>query len=351
MDYLIGTYTIDTKAKGLYRIRATTDGLPRCDDEAIALTNPSFLIRHPTLAMIYVVCEIGTTPGGILVALRLDEAGDWQQTQEVSTHGLDPCHLAISPDGQWLAISHYSSGSFLLLGLDEQGAIGSRSWLTSHAARYLKVKSRDGRKHPRQQAAHVHAAYFLDTKRLLVCDLGTDEVVLYSLPMEESASVIELGAWSLPPGSGPRHAALSVDGQQIYVVAELSNEVFRLKMEKNGTLSTRNMGSCLPPGRQGFSEAAEIHLDEARSSVWVSNRGLDSVVQIPLTSQARRSGNVAWQCGAHPRHFWMDASVLVIAARDDHVVQFIPRDTSGRLLLSRQMNVEVPSPVCILPLT
>ena len=120
MKFLIGTYTDQTGSAGIYTLKEGLDGaLTVAAHGTIWLRNPSYLIEHPSLPLVYAVSEIGEAPGGQVAVLRRDDQGDYVLWQVIASGGLDPCHLSLSPNGRTLLISHYSSGSVSVQGLTQ----------------------------------------------------------------------------------------------------------------------------------------------------------------------------------------------------------------------------------------
>ena len=108
--------------------------------------------------------------------------------------------------------------------------------------------------------------------------------------------------------------------------------------------------SCLADDGIGLSDAAEITLDPTYKALWVSNRGQDGLVRMPLSSDDLLPPTVWTDVGAHPRHFWMSKHWLLIAAKNDGVVRVIMRDEQGVPDFESAQQIKIPSPVFILPL-
>ena len=349
MKFLIGTYTDQTGSAGIYTLKEGLDGaLTVAAHGTIWLRNPSYLIEHPSLPLVYAVSEIGEAPGGQVAVLRRDDQGDYVLWQVIASGGLDPCHLSLSPNGRTLLISHYSSGSVSVQGLTQHGSFGDVQTLISHGSRYAAAQAAGRGRHPRQAAAHVHSATFLDDQQFVVCDLGTDEVLLYELESAQTLRSVLRMCWTLPAGAGPRHVAVSM--ARFYVVAELSNEVFVLAIDVARKPMILSRLSCLPDRAGGLSEAAEIALDPQFPALWVSNRGQDALVRIPFSGDDLLPLRAWTSVGAHPRHFWLSTLWLLIAAKDDDVVLAMRRDEQGLPDVQSAQRIRIPSPVFILPL-
>lgn len=349
MRFLIGTYTDQTDSAGIYVIdNGQDDRFEVLAQATIWLRNASYLIEHPVLPLVYAVSEIGEAPGGQVAILRQDDEGHYGLWQIIASGGLDPCHLSLSPNGRTLLISHYSSGSIAVQGIAPDGSFEPNQAIVRHDARHAAAQALGRGRHPRQAAAHVHSATFLKDHQFAVCDLGTDEVLLYDLAPNRSLQVTLRQCWTLPAGSGPRHLVAS--SERLYVIAELSNTVFVLANPLSGQPTILSSLCCLPDTAGGFSEAAEIHLDPQASALWVSHRGQDALVQIPLLEDRLLPPRAWTDLGAHPRHFWLSHETLVIAAKDDDVVRVIRRDAQGLPDLQSVQRLSIPSPVFILPL-
>ncbi len=349
MKFLIGTYTDQSDSAGIYVIESRHGDRFAVQAQAtIWLRNASYLIEHPELPLVYAVSEIAEAPGGAVAVLRQNDQGDYGLWQVVASGGLDPCHLSLSPNGRTLLISHYSSGSFALQGIALDGGFEPSQTIVRHDARHAVAQGLGRGRHPRQAAAHVHSATFIDDHQFVVCDLGTDEVLLYTLDAHRSVQASLCKCWTLPAGSGPRHIAAS--RERLYAVAELSNTVFVLSNSPNGQPTIVSSASCLPDKTAGFSEAAEIQYDAQAPALWVSNRGQDGLVRIPLSGDTLLPLR-AWNgFGAHPRHFHLSDQMLVVAAKDDNLVRVIRRDAQGLPDLQSVQRLSIPSPVFILPL-
>ncbi len=345
--YLIGTYTDDTESQGVYALHLDANGCPHVDPEpAVAIRNPSFLVQHPFLDVVYAVSEVGQPVGGEVVVLCKGAANGFEVVQVLPSGGLDPCHLAVSADGRWLLVSHYSSGTVGLFMLGQDGQLTSAGLCVDHGERW---EDRFGKSehHPRQGASHVHSTQFVDDQQFLVCDLGTDEVVLYDLVTSGQAEVEARHVWRLPPGSGPRHAALTTDPLRIYVACELSNRVALLGLNSEEVPIIYDEQSCLPE-QSSFSEASEIRFD-AHHQLWVGNRGNDSLARFAPISDALGKFQLFDGCGRYPRHFWMNDQYLLVASRDDNCVTVASISTDGQPNLKSALRASIPAPVFVLP--
>lgn len=231
--------------------------------DAVALPGPaapSWLVRTPGTDEGYAVSE---ADGGSVVRVHPEEG----VLSTAESGGMGPAHLALSPDGRWLAVSNYVSGSVGLVAAGEELELVDELQLSG-----------DG-PHERQDSSHAHQAVFLGDDRLLVCDLGADRVA--ELQIVDGA-LRQVGEIALPAGSGPRHLALAPGRDDLlWVVGELDQTVHVVRRSGDGvrrswevvqTVTTAPEG----PG-PGETTTAGVVVSPDGRHVYVSTRGTDTV--------------------------------------------------------------------------
>lgn len=285
------------------------------------VTNPSFLALDPERRFLFVVSETGVGGDGVVghvysfridraaAGVRLFELGHW------STGGDYPCHVAVDRSGRWLAVSNYGSGSVSVLPVASDGTCDD---LVSHLQH-----SGSGPRPDRQAGPHAHSAVFSPTNRfLVVADLGIDRLITYRF--SDRTGTCELAS-STPtnPGAGPRHMAFHPDGAHLFVANELDNTLGRYWFQE-GTLQLIDVVSTVP---SDITEtlAADVHVDCSGGSVYVSNRGHDSIAVFDADRELR--GRAIVDAGGEwPRGFAIapDGTGLVVALRRSDVIVALP---------------------------
>ena len=346
MKLLVGSYTQGSDSEGIYAVDLDLNlGSLSAPMLAAATQNPSFLLKHPHLPILYSVNEMsGDDTAGRVSWFHLHTDGSCIFAGQVSSGGQDPCHLAINGTGSILAVSNYSSGSLTLLSVNSDGSLDRQVQRQCHADRWLKRKNRWARSEHRQEAAHIHSSQFsADGQRLFIADLGSDEWLCQEMdakgqllnPMIEIAFV---------GGSGPRHFCLSENQKFAYVLTELSNTVVTIKLTDE-TAEIRHQEYCLGD-YGGFSEAAEIQMSADGRFLYISNRGADSLAVFSVNEDSVFLQQVVSTHGRHPRHFLLVPGYLLVASRDDNCVTLLTRDhKSGRLSVSPVAQLDLPCPV------
>lgn len=351
MELLIGSYTVGSDSEGIYGVNLDLSlGSLAPATLSSAAINPSFLLRHPHLPIVYCVNEIsGSDDAGRVSWFELNRDRSCVFAGEMASGGEDPCHLAINRQASLLAVSNYSSGSLSLIAVNSDGSLDKPLYIQSHADRWLKRMNRKARNRVRQQAAHVHSTLFSDDgQSLFIADLGSDEWLCQKISARGQLHqpLIEI---QFSGGAGPRHFCLSASGETAYVVTELSNSLATINLMVDGVEITHQQ-SCLGD-YNGFSEAAEVQLSPDGRFVYVSNRGADSIAVFAVVEGKLSQLQVVSAHGRHPRHFLLVPGYLIVASRDDNCLILLKRDTqSGRLSSLPVAELVLPCPVHILAL-
>jgi 6-phosphogluconolactonase len=178
-------------------------------------------------------------------------------------------------------------------------------------------------------------------------------VVVYRLdPAGKSLRRVEGGEAVMRPGAGPRHLAFHPKLPFAYVANELDSTIATLRMDaESGKLAVLDTRSTLPAGASGANYPADIHVAPSGRSVYVSNRGHNSIAvfSIAESTGALSQTQVISTDGDWPRNFTLDPTgnwLLVGNQRSDSIVVFGREDQTGRLTPTSQ-RLSLPSPVCL----
>lgn len=307
--------------------------------------NPSFLAFHPRLPVLYAVNEIGTFQGGFggaasAYAIAADGTLAWHASQP--THGADPCHLAVDPTGHWLVVANYTSGHVTTFPLGADGLPAPASQVLAHQGAGLDPA--------RQAGPHPHHVAMLDG-RVLVSDLGTDNVVAYRLDDAAGALVADGPAIATPAGGGVRRIARHPGAPWTYALNEMHATITRFRSGEPGGWRACDTVSMLPAGYAGPASGAELAIVPSGRFLHASVRGHDSIATFaidPADGALALRGHVP-SGGATPRHFEISpcGRFLVVANQDSNRVVLFRLDPEGGGIHDTGQSVEVPAPACI----
>ncbi len=240
-----------------------------------------------------------------------DPAQHWHPLATVASHGEAPCHLALSPNRQRLAVANYGSGSVAVYTLDPSSGVPVAPPLVHQGTGRGPVPER-------QEGPHAHWVGFTSDTRLYIADLGADRVRVLDLA---EGSLRSRDAYIAPPGSGPRQLAFHPSLPLAFLVSELASTLTVLRCAPDGTLTEERVLSTLPEDSDVESLGGAIALDGAGRRVYVSNRGHDSIATFDVAEDGRASAPLYTPTGGSSPRF-------LLLLEGDHVL-FVAHEKSG----------------------
>ncbi len=332
----VGTYTDNIH---LVRMDRRSGELTRVGS-ANAGANPSFLTIHPNRRVLYAVNE--REQAGGVSAFAIDKTtGALTKLNEQPSQGGAPCYVSVDRTGRVALIANYLGGNVGLLPIEPNGAL---------APAHMVQHTGKGPNADRQEGPHAHCIIPDPTNRFaLAADLGADRVFVYRLDLDGNA-LQHVGEAVMRPGAGPRHLAFHPTLPLVFVANELDSTVATLRFDSgSGVLSPQATISTLPTGWTGTNYPADIHLAANGRTLYVSNRGHNSIAVFSVTPStgALALEQVISSEGDWPRNFALaDGWLLAAHQRSNSVIVFGRDPNTGRLTLTRQ-RLELPSPVCL----
>ncbi len=351
----IGTYTkkeghVDGKADGIYTYHLDPEtGMMKQLGVTTGIINPSFVTVSPNGRYLYAVSETGPDVGttGYVYAYAISPTTKTlTYLNREPTHGLAPCHLSVTPNGQLLIVTNYIGGVVTVIPLQSNGALSPASDVIKLPGKGITA---------RQEGSHPHSvAISKDGTFAYIPDLGTDKIMIYGIAYQTGKLLpAQVPFVKIEGGSGPRHLVFHPYSMIMYVVNELSNTITSLTIDRvTGALTVFQTISTLPANFKGESYAADIHLTPDGHLLYASNRGHNSLaifeinpdngLLIPMGHTPTR--------GEFPRNFMIDnkGRFLHVANQNtSNIVSFKINPNNGQL--TQVQDIPVPTPVCITP--
>ena len=196
------------------------------------IVNPTFLSPTPDGSLVYANSEIEGWYEGLVTALSFDsKAGRLDHLNMQPSLGATTAHNAISRDGRHLFVVNYAMGA----GGPDQALVAFERRADGSLApgRISAAQSGTGPNAARQERSHPHSVTEIAPNLLLVADLGTDRLTVYSLEDEQFEKISETAT---RPGAGPRHVALHPSGRFVFVINELDSTVASYRIGAGGKL-------------------------------------------------------------------------------------------------------------------
>lgn len=165
------------------------------------------------------------------------------------------------------------------------------------------IRIRDG--------AGCHQVLFKDSYILIPC-LFLDRILIFDQDLKYIQSI------PFAQGTGPRHGVFTKDQKHLYLVSELSNELFEINTD---TWEIERSIGVLENGKKHVRDTAAIRMNEDESCIYVSTRTQDVLSVIDVKEMKLKQ--VVYCGGRHPRDFILKDNQLLCANRfSDNVVSF-----------------------------
>jgi len=304
------------------------------------LVNPSYLLPHPSLPVLYTVHGDGHEVSALRRDTRDGSLAPWHRQ---ACEGRNPVHLALAPSGRCLIVSNHLTGALAVLPVAADGALGPVS-------QTLRLDGEPGPHRKEQPFAKPHYNLVDPSGRYVVVpDKGLDRVFVFALDAH-GIGAAPVCAAAAREGAGPRHAVFHPGGRWLYVVNELDNTVTGYVLEA-GALRPFQVLPTLPDTCTGNSRAAGIMMGAHGRCLYASNRGDDSIAMFEVDPDSGRltPRQHAPTGGRTPRFFSLspDGRFLFALNEDsDTVVRFRVDPRNGELAEDGDV-LRVGSPVCM----
>ncbi|VVT46771.1 Putative hemagglutinin-related protein [Kosakonia radicincitans] len=326
----VGTY--NPNGEGVYRFTV--------DPQSGALGNKTLVSTLPNAAQLtvsqdgktlYVASEVEK---GVVQALRIDDNGALQELNQVSSGGAGPVYLALTPDGRYLLVANYVSGSIAVLPVKADGSLGEA--VDSHqdqgepgAAKpaaavegSFAISDHNG-SHAHMIAADPQGKFVFST------DLGLDRIYQYRLEAQSGKLTPNEPPFinASSKGAGPRHFVFTPKGDGLWLINEEASTLTYYTLDSaTGTLKEGKTTSALPATYKGTSFAAGLVLSRDGKQLYVANRLHNSVAHFSV----QPDGTLAhqddiWTRGDYPRSLTLDKQgrwLYVMNQRSDNITRF-----------------------------
>ncbi len=179
------------------------------------------------------------------------------------SYGEGPCFVIVDEYREILYVCNYTDGSFVAFKVEENGSIGEKL--------YYKRFNKTSKIH--------HIQFSKDYNMMYVIDLGDGK--LYAFEIRYKDNVLELknkAIFRFSKHVMPRHMAIDKENN-IYVITEVSCEIYKIRYDNKGKLLLLDKKSILPKGLQRRKEdtGATIKIDSDNEYLYASIRGHNSI--------------------------------------------------------------------------
>ena len=293
--------------------------------EPAPAVDPSFLIAHPSLPVLYAVSE---REESVVAAYAIGDDGALTLINDLATGGSAACHLAYDPDRQLVLVSNYGDGSVTICSVREDGSLGG----------VVDFRRFDGSgpDPERQEHSNAHMA-IRDGVEWLIADLGADRI--HRLRFDDDGRINEVREIVTPPGVGPRH--LIIAGDVLVLACELSAELWLARRTADGWTGVTRVPSSVAETDERVYPSGIVLADDR---IVVANRGADTIATFVRDGETLTLIDERPTGGAWPRDVtWRDGCLWIPNQHSDSVTVFEPRGDGWRPV----RTIAVPSPACV----
>ena len=311
---------------------------------------PTFTLPDANRPLLFAVSEVGNRDdrhGAIMSYRILDQSGTLAPIGRRRTGG-GPTHLTQDANGRMLYCANFGGPEAVAVPIGPDGLLAPIS--------AVQITEGTG-PHKRQTKPHPHGVTLDPSGRfLLVPDMGADRLYTYHV---DGADLTPTNPpyLALPSGCGPRYVLFGADTRSVYLVGELSAEVFQLSWDGTGIMDVVATTKMDPPDANHVPGAAAFGLSSDGRHLYVSNRGSHEIHVYALDQETgamqeiqriEAGGEKPWGLGFSPSGRWM----LVANQASDTVVTYAVDAKTGVLRPGcTSISVRMPTSVSFVPAT
>ncbi|AIY82356.1 lactonase, 7-bladed beta-propeller family protein [Clostridium baratii str. Sullivan] len=179
---------------------------------------------------------------------------------------------------------------------------------------------------------------------LATCNLSLNKISMYN-----TTDFTKLYSITLKNNSGPRHLVFHNSLNIVYVLTELTAEIFTLEFDDWGFNIIDNF-SIYKESREDF-EGAAIHIHPSNKYIYVSERKRNSISCYKILKDGTLSLVDTYYLDiSHPRDFTFtpDGKWIIIASLLENKLTSYEIDLSSGSILSLSDEIKVPEPTCVI---
>ena len=338
------------QANGIYAARLDTKtGKLTLLGRKTQLDRASWLVRHPTLPVIYSVADSGggITTEALVASFASDpKSGDLKLINKVGSGGGDATHMTIDAPSKTLFVANHDTGQVTALPLMADGSVGPV---------VSSQKDVGSGPHPRQNRPQPHAVVIDPTHHyLLNNDFGADRI--FVRPFNGASRTLSPAlptTQATPPGTGPRHFVFHPNGKFLFVNTEVGSTLISYRWDTaKASLTPIQTLDLYPADYAGTAvkSSSEIGVSPNGRFLYVSLRGdSDSIVSYVVDASTGRLTELQRisSGGRSPRSFFIDPTGrwMVVGNELTNTVKVFSMDPKSGKLAATAESISIPTPV------
>ena len=246
-----------------------------------------------------------------------------------------PAYVAVNLEHNLVFDANYHMGTINLYSLSQDGKIEILDTYTNHGKGVKKE----------QDSSHFHYVNLTPDQKLITCDLGTDEIILFDISNKklEVSNKIKLN-----PGFGPRHIIFNPNGKYFYCVGELGSEIkifsYSFQVKELASYPT------IPTNYLDHNGASAIKITSDGKYLYCANRGFNSIIGFEVLQDGallKEIQNISTE-GEFPRDFAIDDqnNLLFVGNQNSDNGTLYEIESTG-ILKYKQRNIQLHEPTFV----
>jgi len=330
---LIGTYE---ESRGLWELELDLEKKRVLSKTCVSPTRRnSYLVRGEEY--VFAVSEIPLAEGAVGALHSFRMTPDGLETVDTLPH-LPPllAHLWVNKAGTVVYTASYGTGEIMAIRVQDGKFCEILSYTRSSGS---SVNPR------RQTCAHPHSLWLSPgEKYLYLCDLGTDELLRWSIGQQ--GELLAKEALSLPAGYGPRHLVFSPEGSKAWVLTEMIWHLLEVDISAEKMVLTRDISleGNIPRESQG---GGAIRLSNDGKQLFCTNRSKDHSCIKVLDADTLEVKETLTDC-MWPRDILLtaDGNYLLSGNQTADSISIFRKNSDGKWEYDWRVT-DIPTPVCI----
>ena len=358
----ISCYEFDTEKGELKLLNNQFQVNPSYLSIASIMHSSNMELENKSFNYLFAVSEILASKKPVIHTYTINDNYALNLIDTKTIEGGCPCHIHYfkNKNGEsYTATACYETGNLVIHTIDSSAGINN--------IEPINIYHKGSSQHPtRQTSAHTHYACFDKvSNKLLVCDLGLDQVKVYSVQKNKENGntenknefkAVEEQVIALPGGSGPRHICFDENYSYGFIINELTGSVTIIKhsaekkeYEIKGTYDTK--GQLSESSINTDLGGAAIRVSADGKFVYTSMRS-DNTIRLfefdPIKESLNYIASYPTQ-GRTPRDFTIDPTGkwLLVAHQDSDTISIFNVNSSNGTLSLFNTVENIKSPVCL----
>lgn len=263
----VGTYTHE-KSVGIYIYDVDPETGVFKEKAVTEINNPSNLTISADGKILYSIADEGVS------AYHIEKDGTLTKINQEWIGGMRGCHVRVDSQNRYLFLAGYHDGRVTMMKLNKDGSIAGIADGVFHMGIGKSVAEK-------RLDPHVSCVELTpDEKYLCAVDAGLAQIKIYEIDYQHGKlRLVDIVRCDID--SGPRVMRFSQDGQYVYLITEMSNEIHVFKYDdKNGVPEFERIQEIplLIGVEEEVASGTNIKCSKSDDYVFASVDGLNAVV-------------------------------------------------------------------------